>query len=82
MPGRNGCEAKGAVQAAYFRMDRTTQRHQIKQEDADLEDAHPGVVKSVELLPRESEPFAMKALKPIVREHEDQEPDQQESRSR
>jgi hypothetical protein len=52
-------------------------RHQIEQNYSYLEDAHPGIVKSVELVVGQVKPSAMEALNPIMREHEDQEPHQQ-----
>jgi hypothetical protein len=49
-------------------------RHQIEQNDTDLEDAHPGIMKRVELIPRQTEPSAMDALNPIMGKDEEQEP--------
>jgi hypothetical protein len=54
-------------------------RHQIEYNDSYFEDAHPCVVNGIELVTGEMKPFAMDALNPIVREHEDQKPHQQYS---
>jgi hypothetical protein len=54
-------------------------RDQIEQKNSYLEDAHPSVMKSVELITGQAKPSAMDAKHPIVREHEDQEPYQQYS---
>jgi hypothetical protein len=54
-------------------------RHQVEQNDTDLEDAHPGIVKRVELVPRQTEPSAMDALHPIVSKDKEQEPDRHNS---
>src|SRR5215475_10017207 len=51
--------------------------HQVEQQDADLEHAHPGVVRHVELLTGEVKPLAMKLPDPIVREHEHDEPQEE-----
>jgi hypothetical protein len=53
--------------------------HQIKQHDSYLEDRHSDAVKGIELIARQAKPSAVDALNPIVREHEDQEPNQQHS---
>src|SRR5262249_42599929 len=54
------------------------QGHQVEQQDSDLVDRHPGIVKRVELLPGEMKPPSMQAVHPLVRKHETEKPDQQD----
>jgi len=51
--------------------------HQIEQNDANLEDRHPGVVKGIELIARQMKPSTMKPLHPVVRKCKKQKPHEQ-----
>src|SRR5262245_53598307 len=51
--------------------------HQVEQQDANLEHAHPGVVGQVELLTGQVKPAAMDTPDPVVREHEHDEPQEE-----
>jgi hypothetical protein len=54
-------------------------RDQVQQDNANLVDRHPRVVKHVKLLHRKMKPSAVKLIQPIVCQHKEKEPYQQNS---